>query len=100
MDGLPGPYIKYFLTTLGHAGLNTMLDGFPTRNAWALCTFAYSAGPGKRYTSRNVFLLTNTFEGTEPTLFEGRTDGTIVQARGPGHFGWDAVFEPHDTGLT
>ena len=34
-----------------------MLDGFPTRAAWALCTFAYSAGPS-----------------TEPILFEGRTD--------------------------
>jgi inosine triphosphate pyrophosphatase len=63
-------------------GLNRMLDGFPTRAAWALCTFAYSAGPG-----------------TEPVLFEGRTDGTIVRARGPAKFGWDPVFEAEDTGL-
>jgi len=60
-----------------------MLDGFPTRGAWALCTFAYSAGPG-----------------TEPLLFEGRTDGKIVPARGPARFGWDPVFEAEDTGLT
>lgn len=60
-----------------------MLDGFPTRAAWALCTFAYSAGPG-----------------TEPILFEGRTDGKIVPARGPPKFGWDPVFEAEDTGLT
>jgi hypothetical protein len=60
-----------------------MLDGFSTRAAWALCTFAYSAGPG-----------------TEPVLFEGRTDGKIVAARGPAHFGWDPVFEAEDTGLT
>ncbi|KAG5221005.1 nucleoside triphosphate pyrophosphohydrolase ham [Salix suchowensis] len=46
LKGLPGPYIKHFLTALGHDGLNKMLDGFPTREAWALCTFAYSAGPG------------------------------------------------------
>jgi len=64
-------------------GLNRMLDGFSTRAAWALCTFAYSAGPG-----------------TEPVLFEGRTDGKIVAARGPAHFGWDPVFEAEDTGLT
>ncbi|KAF9498889.1 Maf/Ham1 [Pleurotus eryngii] len=83
LKGLPGPYIKHFLTALGHDGLNKMLDGFPTREAWALCTFAYSAGPG-----------------TEPILFEGRTDGTIVPARGPGHFGWDSCFEPLGTGLT
>jgi len=60
-----------------------MLDGFPTRAAWALCTFAYSAGPS-----------------TEPILFEGRTDGKIVPARGPPNFGWDPVFEAENTGLT
>ncbi|KAG1735023.1 inosine triphosphate pyrophosphatase-like protein [Suillus lakei] len=76
-NGLPGPYIKHFLKTLGHEGLNNMLVGFPTKDAYALCTFAYSAGPG-----------------TEPTLFEGRTEGTIVHARGPGDFGWDSVFQP------
>src|ERR1700710_1770761 len=54
-----------------------MLVGFPTKDAYALCTFAYSAGPG-----------------TEPILFEGRTDGAIVPARGPGDFEWDPVFQP------
>ena len=112
INGLPGPYIKFFLRELGHEGtqlqstgvqnqttltlnqiiiiiimcglgLNRMLDGFQTRAAWALCTFAYSAGPG-----------------AEPVLFEGRTDGQIVPARGPSKFGWDPVFEVEDTGLT
>ncbi|KAL0950347.1 hypothetical protein HGRIS_010315 [Hohenbuehelia grisea] len=83
MKGLPGPYIKYFLTALGHEGLNNLLVGFPTKEAWALCTFAYSAGPG-----------------SEPIIFEGRTDGTVVPARGPGHFGWDACFEPLGSSLT
>jgi len=46
LGGLPGPYIKYFLESVGHSGLNAMLDGFSTRNAQAICTFAYSAGPG------------------------------------------------------
>ncbi|OBZ70471.1 Inosine triphosphate pyrophosphatase [Grifola frondosa] len=83
LNGLPGPYIKYFLKDLGHEGLNKLLVGFPTTAAWALCTFAYSAGPG-----------------TEPILFEGRTDGHIVPARGDGKFGWDPVFEAEDTGKT
>ncbi|KAA1466660.1 Ham1-like protein, partial [Dentipellis sp. KUC8613] len=83
LNGLPGPYIKYFLKELGHKGLNNLLVGFDTKEAWALCTFAYCAGPG-----------------SEPILFEGRTDGTIVPARGPPVFGWDAVFEPENTGKT
>ncbi|KAG6810406.1 hypothetical protein H0H92_011994 [Tricholoma furcatifolium] len=77
LNGLPGPYIKHFMQEVGHEGLNNLLVGFPTKDAWALCTFAYSAGPG-----------------CEPIVFEGRTDGTIVPSRGPKTFGWDAVFQP------
>ncbi|GAA6000245.1 hypothetical protein JCM5350_005898 [Sporobolomyces pararoseus] len=77
LGGLPGPFIKYFMKSVGHEGLNSMLAGFPSKKATAICTFAYSAGPG-----------------TEPILFEGTTEGQIVPARGPTHFGWDPVFEP------
>lgn len=58
-----------------------MLVGFNNTNAHALCTFAYCAGPGE-----------------EPILFEGRTDGDIVPARGPSNFGWDPVFQPKEGG--
>ncbi|KIX10364.1 RdgB/HAM1 family non-canonical purine NTP pyrophosphatase [Rhinocladiella mackenziei CBS 650.93] len=81
LKGLPGPYIKHFLEALGHEGLNNMLAAYEDKTAFAVCTFAYSAGPGH-----------------EPILFQGRTQGKIVPARGPAVFGWDAVFE-HD-GLT
>ncbi|PSR78325.1 hypothetical protein PHLCEN_2v7447 [Hermanssonia centrifuga] len=83
LNGLPGPYIKSFLKELGLDGLNTLLTGFPTNAAHALCTFAYSAGPG-----------------TEPILFEGRTDGKIVPPRGAGKFGWNPIFEVDGTGKT
>lgn len=108
LGGLPGPYIKYFMKSVGHegellqlptpenernliplppssyTGLNNMLAGFPSKRATAICTFAYSAGPG-----------------TEPIIFEGRTEGKIVPARGPSNFGWDPVFEPEEgNGLT
>ncbi|ORX36596.1 putative DNA repair-related protein [Kockovaella imperatae] len=79
LGGLPGPYIKDFLKTLGHEGLNTLLVGFSTTKATALCTFAYSSGPGQ-----------------EPMIFEGRTEGQIVPARGPTHFGWDPIFQPDE----
>ncbi|PWW73937.1 inosine triphosphate pyrophosphatase [Tuber magnatum] len=32
-------------------------------------------------------------EGLEPVLFQGRTDGKIVPARGLARFGWDPIFE-------
>ncbi|CBF77855.1 non-canonical purine NTP pyrophosphatase [Aspergillus nidulans FGSC A4] len=76
LKGLPGPYIKFFLEALGHEGLNKMLDGFESRGAEAVCTFAFSPGPG-----------------SEPILFQGRTEGVIVSPRGPANFGWDPIFE-------
>ncbi|KAI9447713.1 Ham1-like protein, partial [Lactarius indigo] len=66
----------------GCEGINRMLDSFTTRAGWALCTFAYSAGPS-----------------TEPVLFEGLTDGKIVPPRGTLKFGWGPVFETEDNGL-
>ncbi|KAL1932801.1 hypothetical protein VTP01DRAFT_8479 [Rhizomucor pusillus] len=77
MNGLPGPYIKWFLESLGHDGLNKMLAGFNNNSAYALCTFAYCEGPGH-----------------EPIIFEGKTPGKIVPARGPANFGWDPIFQP------
>ncbi|KAL9125493.1 MAG: hypothetical protein Q9175_008067 [Cornicularia normoerica] len=73
---LPGPYIKWFLQALGHEGLNNLLVGFKDKSAQAVCTFAYSSGPGQ-----------------EPSIFEGRVTGKIVPARGPTTFGWDPIFE-------
>jgi len=67
---------KYFLAALGHTGLNNLLVAYPDKTAYAVCTFAYCGGPGQ-----------------DPILFQDRTEGKIVDARGPPTFGWDAVFE-------
>jgi Ham1 family len=64
------PHRKWFLTTLGHTGLNNLLAAYADKSAEAICTFAYSAGPGE-----------------EPLLFQGKTLGKIVPARGAGTFG-------------
>ncbi|KAL7275340.1 nucleoside triphosphate pyrophosphohydrolase ham1 [Rhizina undulata] len=76
LKGLPGPYVKWFLGSLGPQGLTNILAAYDDKSAQAVCTFAYCDGPGK-----------------EPILFEGRTDGTIVAPRGPANFGWDPIFE-------
>ncbi|EHK50506.1 hypothetical protein TRIATDRAFT_296935 [Trichoderma atroviride IMI 206040] len=76
LKGLPGPYIKWFLDSLGHQGLNNLLAAYEDKSAEAVCTFAYSPGPGR-----------------DPIIFQGRTPGRIVPARGPSNFGWDPVFE-------
>ncbi|MCJ1341831.1 nucleoside triphosphate pyrophosphohydrolase ham1 [Peltigera leucophlebia] len=76
LKGLPGPYIKWFLESLGHDGLNKLLFAYEDKSAQAVCTFAYCEG-----------------HGHDPIIFEGRALGIIVPARGPPRFGWDAIFE-------
>ncbi|PZD01887.1 Ham1p-like domain containing protein [Pyrenophora tritici-repentis] len=76
MNGLPGPYIKWFMLSLGAKNLHKMLSGFDDKSAQAICTFGYCEGPGH-----------------EPVLFQGRTDGTLVESRGSTAFGWDSCFE-------
>lgn len=77
LGGLPGPYIKWFLKNLKPAGLYKLLAGFEDKTAYALCTFAYCEDSSKSV-----------------TIFEGRTDGRIVEPRGETTFGWDPCFEP------
>lgn len=77
MNDLPGPYIKWFVQSIGLTGLVKMLNQFPDKSAKAICTFGYCKGPN------------------EPVeLFQGITEGTIVDSRGPTNFGWDSIFEP------
>lgn len=77
-NGLPGPYIKWFVKAIGLQGIIDMLYKFEDKSAQAITTFGYCEGPGK-----------------EVKLFQGITDGVIVEApRGPDTFGWDSVFQP------
>ena len=84
MNGMPGPYIKWFLEALGVEGLARMaisyskaLGAIEQPPAQAICTMAFCPGPD-----------------CEPVLFQGITEGVIVQPRGPLNFGWDPVFQP------
>lgn len=60
-----------------HSITNYILDGFEDKTGYAQCIFAFSSGPG-----------------SEPLVFVGRTEGTIVVPRGDNQFGWDPCFEP------
>ncbi|XP_060934154.1 inosine triphosphate pyrophosphatase [Limanda limanda] len=77
LGGLPGPYIKWFLDKLKPEGLFKLLAGFEDKSALALCTFAFCAGKDQPV-----------------QLFRGKTEGHIVEPRGPRDFGWDPCFQP------
>jgi inosine triphosphate pyrophosphatase len=77
LQGMPGPYIKWFQDKIGLEGLNNLLMAYEDKSAVAQCIFAYK-------NSKN-----------EPThLMSGIINGTIVPARGPNNFGWDPIFLP------
>lgn len=77
MGGMPGPYIKDFLTNVGREGLHKMLVGFEDKSAYAQCIFAFCEGPD-----------------AEPICFVGKCNGKIVAPQGDNAFGWDPVFMP------
>ena len=79
LNGMPGVYIKWFLESCGHDGLNRMLSGFDDKTAYAQTVVAFCPGPGD-----------------EPAIFDGRTRGKIVMPRGKLDFGWDPIFEPDE----
>lgn len=64
------PARKWFYSALGDDGLCKLLAAYDDKAATAVCTFAFSAGPG-----------------SEPHLFQGCTEGKIVDKRGEGGFG-------------
>lgn len=72
-----GPYIKWFLDRLEPEGLHKLLDGWTDKSAKAICTFAYVEDVGG-----------------EVILFQGITEGDIVEPRGTREFGWDPCFQP------
>ncbi|XP_043655580.1 inosine triphosphate pyrophosphatase [Drosophila teissieri] len=77
LEGLPGPYIKWFLEKLQPEGLHRLLHGWENKSAQAICTFGYCDSVD-----------------AEPLIFKGITEGVIVEPRGPRDFGWDPVFQP------
>jgi len=81
LQNLPGPYIKWFLEGIGHKGLNDMIAFTQDKSAYAQTIVAFCPSPGQ-----------------DVIIFDGRTQGKIVPARGPLDFGWDPIFEPDEGG--
>lgn len=76
-EGLPGPYIKWFVKSLSLENVYNMLFKFEDKSAKAYCTIGYCEGLGK-----------------DVKIFQGITEGTIVSPKGSQLFGWDPIFKP------
>lgn len=79
---LPGPFIKWFLESLGIEGICKLLDGDGDRRAFGEVCYAY-------------------YDGQKVRFFEGRVDGTVSdKPRGNRLFGWDFIFIPDGSSKT
>lgn len=76
LNGLPGPFIKWFLEKMGREGLATLTEKLGNTTAEAITWLGYSDGNGETH------------------FFQGTIRGTIVQPRGESGFGWDPIFQP------
>lgn len=81
--GLPGPYVKYFLDSIGPEGLHKMLMGWENKNASAACRIGFCESPS-----------------SVPIIFKGIVKGSIVEPRGSTGFGFDYCFQPEGLSLT
>ncbi|MFA5927277.1 MAG: non-canonical purine NTP pyrophosphatase [Patescibacteria group bacterium] len=80
LGGLPGPFIKWFVKTIGNDGLANMAEKLGDNQAITRVMVGHIDMDG------------------EINYFEGTLSGTIVKPRGDLDFGWGPIFVPegHD----
>lgn len=80
LNGLPGPYVKFFVETTGLEAMCRMLDGFSDRSAITHCVYGY-------------------YDGSKLVQFEARLKGKIaMHPAGESGWGWDKIFIPEGYG--
>ncbi len=77
LNGLPGPFIKWFLQTVGNKGLANIAEKLGNPNAQAKTIIGYAAHKDDIH------------------FFEVVVEGRIVPPQGETSFGWDVIFIPN-----
>lgn len=80
LGGLPGPFIKFFIKSLGGDVLHTLADS-DSEPAVVSCTIGY-------------------YDGKELMTVRADVKGTVVAPRGGNGFGFDGTFVPEGQSLT
>ncbi len=81
LNGLPGPFIRFFVEKVPFEIICSMVDG-KTRRATARCVFGY-------------------YDGVTLKLFEGNLGGDIAEIpAGENGYGWDKLFIPDGYNMT
>jgi len=81
LNGLPGPFIKFFVDNIPMERLCRMIDGME-RMAIARSVFAF-------------------YDGDKVVFFEGKSEGTIAEEpAGDRGYGWDQIYIPNGYSVT
>jgi len=81
LNGLPGPFIRFFLDQVPFETICSMING-QSRRATAKCMFGY-------------------YDGEVMKLLEGSLGGTIAEIpAGENGYGWDKIFIPDGYSVT
>mgnify|MGYP003394370041 CR=1 FL=1 len=81
LNGLPGPFIKFFTEKVPFDTICAMLNG-KTRKATARCVFGY-------------------FDGSDLELFESSLEGEVpLTPAGDNGYGWDKIYIPQGYSVT
>lgn len=92
LHGASRLYSKWFLSAIGHDGLNNLLAAYTDKSADAVCTFGYSPGPDQTpilFQGRCPVGLASCRQPTRPLLGLRallHVQGKIVPPRGPSNF--------------
>lgn len=76
LNGLPGPFIKWFIKAIGTNGLAEMANKLENNKATGKTIIGYAKN------------------SKEIEFFDGEMRGAIVAPRGESGFGWDPIFQP------
>jgi len=76
LNGLPGPFIKWFLRALGSEGIYELAKKYNNHKARAMAIIGYAEESGEIH------------------FFEGIVHGTITRPVASSGFGWDPIFIP------
>lgn len=76
LNGLPGPFVKWFLESIGDVGIYRMTQNLKSRRAKACAWVGYVNQKGEFY------------------YFQGEVSGVVVEPRGMLDYGWGPIFLP------
>ncbi|EPY43785.1 nucleoside-triphosphate pyrophosphatase [Angomonas deanei] len=98
LNQLPGPYIKWFLDSVGPEGLVKMTEGFNENGNTPLAHNAEGFTPAPHRVANAACVLSLcVLEGESYTVrqFRGECEGVLVNTpQGGKGFGWDCIFAP------